>query len=203
VSVNLDAVPGSGASLPTPAERRPNTSLLSSCPIEQYTLSRRPPYSDRTGGGLFDDQLRGRADRHGLNVGPRSFQHGGRPEPADDQPRVVEETHRPRPAARSASIGGPGGTPARSYLTVRWLLEDPHLVAVTVFRHDLDPSEGQLLQIPAAIVVDGADDRTNRAAAVTPRELGCLNSSRPPYQGPGSDRTSAWSARSSWGRSHG
>ena len=55
------------------------------------------------------------------------------------------------------------GIPARRYLTVEELFDDPHLAAVGFF-HTVDSTEGELVQIPTPIRVDGRSPGPGTAA---------------------------------------
>jgi crotonobetainyl-CoA:carnitine CoA-transferase CaiB-like acyl-CoA transferase len=50
---------------------------------------------------------------------------------------------------------GTAGIPARKYVTVEGLFDDAHLIDVNFFRRHTHPSEGELLQVPTPIIVDG------------------------------------------------
>ena len=47
------------------------------------------------------------------------------------------------------------GIPARNYVTVEGLFDDAHLAEVNFFRRHTHPSEGELLQVPTPVMVDG------------------------------------------------
>ena len=59
-------------------------------------------------------------------------------------------------AAGRVSLCAQDEQPPYKYVTVEGLFDDPHLVAVNFFRRHRHPTEGELLQVPTPIIVDGA-----------------------------------------------
>ena len=74
----------------------------------------------------------------------------------DDVLQVVEDALAGGTSDEWVDRLGRAGIPARKYVTVEGLFDDPHLAAVNLFRRHTHPSEGELLQVPTPIVVDGA-----------------------------------------------
>jgi crotonobetainyl-CoA:carnitine CoA-transferase CaiB-like acyl-CoA transferase len=81
---------------------------------------------------------------------------GSRTEHLDDVLQVVEDALAGGTSDEWVERLGTAGIPARKYVTVEGLFEDPHLAEVNFFRRQAHPTEGELLQVPTPIIVDGA-----------------------------------------------
>jgi crotonobetainyl-CoA:carnitine CoA-transferase CaiB-like acyl-CoA transferase len=78
-----------------------------------------------------------------------------RTEHLDDVLKVVEDALAGGTSEEWVERLGTAGIPARKYVTVEELFDDPHLAEVDFFRRHTHPSEGELLQVPTPIIVDG------------------------------------------------
>ena len=80
---------------------------------------------------------------------------GARTDNLDELFQLVEETLQQGTTDEWVAKLTAAGIPASRYAEVDDLFEDPHLAAVGFFHHVDHPSEGELLQIPTPLTVDG------------------------------------------------
>jgi crotonobetainyl-CoA:carnitine CoA-transferase CaiB-like acyl-CoA transferase len=78
-----------------------------------------------------------------------------RTEHLDDVLQVVEEALAAGTSEEWVERLATAGIPARNYVTVEGLFDDPHLANINFFRRHTHPSEGELIQIPTPITMDG------------------------------------------------